>query len=108
MNNHPKHYNVETTHYIPWTCPQCGKKQYTIMHSAPAACFVAMECEHCDYEEDGCRCESGKNVITEAQMMARILGASGGRANAGKPKQRPAGYYSRIARLPRKPKNAKK
>jgi len=96
-----KKYNVNTTHYIEWQCPQCVNMQYTIMHSDPNACFVAMECEDCDFEDNTCYC-STHDIITKEQMMARILGRAGGKA----PHKRPKNYFSKIAKLPRKRKSA--
>jgi hypothetical protein len=39
-------------------------------------------------------------------LAAAALGKLGGQAGKGKPKQRPEGYYSTIAKLPRKRKPA--
>jgi len=51
--------------------------------------------------------ENNMEKTNELKNAAAILGKLGGQAGKGKPKSRPEGYYSRIAKLPRKKKNNK-
>lgn len=48
-----------------------------------------------------------KIQIKNKNPAAVALGKLGGQAGKGKPKSRPEGYYSHIAKLPRKRKSAK-